>query len=361
MIAPMSSWRPVLDGDQARHARARVDDIAHRLANPAEHAGLHDAAGRALLFGYLGDDTASDVQLDAALGRIEELGPGLISGIAGVAFALAHLGHEVDESVDEGLAAAVDHAHHDIVRGSVGIGVYALEQESAPLLARVIERLDAQAAPARAGRALFTPVQWLGTMRKMYPEGATDLGVAHGQAAAIAVAAAAAARGVPRARELHDDLAAFLWSTAMHDGDTRFAAVAETATSCRSAWCYGDPGTAAALFAAATAIADPAAQARAIELARLAASRAPEATLATESGLCHGAFGLAHLYNRLAQASGDRELAAAARGWYERGLAMPLPDALDLLEGQLGVALALLAAITAEEPGWDRALAITVR
>jgi hypothetical protein len=356
----MGTWRPLLDGEQARRARSLVDEIAGRLTSPAVEPGLSDAAGRALLFAYLGNDDASDAQLDAALSHIDELGPSLFTGIAGLAFVLAHLGHDVDESVDEGLAASLAHVHHDLVLGVAGIGVYALERAgSTRLLGRVIETLDAQAAPAKVGRALFTPVHRMGLMRETYPQGATDLGVAHGQGAAIVVTGAAAAHGIPRARQLHDDLVAFLWSTAREAGDARFAAVAESMRATRSAWCYGDPGLAAALFATASALGDAAGQARALELARLAARRPVEATLATEASLCHGALGLAHIYNRLAQASGDSALAAAARDWYERGLAMALPEGTDLLEGQLGVALALLAAITGDEPAWDRALAIT--
>ena len=39
-----------------------------------------------------------------------------------------------------------------------------------------------------------------------------------------------------------------------------------------------------------------------------------------DAGLCHGAAGLAHLYNRMFQASRDERFAAAARCWFQRTL-----------------------------------------
>ena len=44
-----------------------------------------------------------------------------------------------------------------------------------------------------------------------------------------------------------------------------------------------------------------------------------------DSGLCHGAAGVGHLFNRLYQASGDPALAEAARFWFDRALAQYQP------------------------------------
>jgi hypothetical protein len=98
-----------------------------------------------------------------------------------------------------------------------------------------------------------------------------------------------------------------------------------------------------------------------------------------DAGLCHGAAGLGHLFNRLFQATGDPGLGAAARSWFERTLQMRRPgrgvggyeawqagdggemtwvaDA-GLLTGATGIALALLGATTATEPVWDRMLLV---
>jgi hypothetical protein len=146
----------------------------------------------------------------------------------------------------------------------------------------------------------------------------------------------------------------------------------------RTAWCYGEPGIAAALWSAAIHTGSDPAEWR--ELALDAARRPAELCHVSDPNLCHGAAGLAHLWNRLYQASGDPGFRDAARGWFERTLAMRRPGegiggftarrsrvpgvddtqidqaAPEFLDGALGVGLALLAGLGGDEPGWDRLL-----
>jgi hypothetical protein len=86
---------------------------------------------------------------------------------------------------------------------------------------------------------------------------------------------------------------------------------------------------------------------------------------------------LAHIYNRIYQATGEEQLQGAAVYWLERTLdfyrlardngsawvqgswdpAQPTQwtwTGIELVEGAAGVALVLLAAATAVEPTWDR-------
>jgi hypothetical protein len=92
---------------------------------------------------------------------------------------------------------------------------------------------------------------------------------------------------------------------------------------------------------------------RALTIARRAAARPEEDCGVADAGLCHGAAGLGHLFNRLHQASGDAALAAASERWFARALAMELPGEPGVLVGSAGVALALFAATGEEEPVWD--------
>ena len=92
-----------------------------------------------------------------------------------------------------------------------------------------------------------------------------------------------------------------------------------------------------------------------------------------DTGLCHGSAGLAHIFNRLGQATGDVELVRAARRWYDATLDMHQPGKAvagfpsrdvdphgayrwlaspGFLEGAAGVGLALSAAVGGE-PHWD--------
>ena len=358
-----ATWQAILDGARAERARAVVASVVERLAvAPSTAAGLADIAGRALLFARVDRDDDADAQLDIAMNSAELRGPGLFEGLAGVGFVLAQLGCEVDPSVDDGLGAMVaSMTHHDLIFGVSGIGVYALERmpATATLLERVIAWIDGHATRATPGRFLFSSPEAVGpATREQFPDGTIDLGVAHGQGGAIAVAGAAAAWGVSGARALYEDLVAYLWSQASSRAPFFRSMVGSSAS--RSAWCYGDPGLAAALFAAADAAGDDDTKRRALEIARASARRVAVDDVA-EPHVCHGAIGLAHVWNRLAQSAADDELAARALAWYDRALGLPLPTGLGLLEGQLGVALALCAAISDREPTWDRALAVSAR
>src|SRR5262249_53193737 len=139
----------------------------------------------------------------------------------------------------------------------------------------------------------------------------------------------------------------------------------------RLAWCYGDPGVAAALLGAARSVGEPAWEREALAIARRASRCPPGKSGVLDAGLCHRAAGLGHLLNRMFQAAGEAWLAEAARYWFDRTLAMRRPgrgiggfqtcsvsdggkitwaDETGLLTGSAGIALALLAATTAVEP-----------
>ena len=132
-----------------------------------------------------------------------------------------------------------------------------------------------------------------------------------------------------------------------------------------------------ALLAAARRAGEAGWEREALAIARAAAERPEETAGVVDAGLCHGAAGVAHLFHRLFQATGDPTLERAAVAWYDRTLALRRsgagiggflawdPDATGamgwrptsgFLSGAAGVGLALLAGLTPVEPEWDRAL-----
>jgi hypothetical protein len=127
-------------------------------------------------------------------------------------------------------------------------------------------------------------------------------------------------------------------------------------------------------------VGEPAWEQGALEIARRAAERAPKTAGVVDAGLCHGAAGLGHLFNRMFQATGETQFNEAATFWFERALEMRRPaegiggfsarDRVDgetrwvddpgILTGAAGIALALLAATTPIEPAWDRMLLVSI-
>jgi hypothetical protein len=98
-----------------------------------------------------------------------------------------------------------------------------------------------------------------------------------------------------------------------------------------------------------------------------------------DGGMCHGAAGLAHIYNRLGRATGHQGALESARHWFRhlftlarpgegvggflmyRGNETPqwAPD-LGLLNGGAGIGLALLGAVSSVEPSWDQSMLLDI-
>ena len=301
---------------------------------------------------------------------------------------------EIDEALSMPLQRSPWLGDYDLITGLVGLAVYALERLPRPaavnLLASIVDRLSERADISEEGAAWFTrPEELPEWQRELHPKGSYNLGVAHGLPAVVAVLAGAVAAGIEKARPLLHDSTRFLLAR-RQDPLSKTGACFSTAyapweepTGSRLAWCYGDPGVAAALLAAARAAGVPDWERAAVEVALSAAGRPEPGSGIRDAGICHGAAGLGHIYNRMYHTTGEERFADAARFWFERTLTYRKPgqgvggfrtwgvvgeanemgwrDDPGFLEGTTGVGLALLGAISNVEPAWDRVLAISVR
>jgi len=390
-------WTPILTGRLADRARSAVAAIADELPRhppvqraPGDRVNLASgAAGIALFHAYAGDWDRAGELLERALDEIVEMSlwPALHTGWVGVAWAIAHLqgdaasvsGVGVPDSNAHASQLALEHVRrapratsYDLINGLVGIAVYALAQAGCPdselILEEIVTRLEERATPAHAGLTIVSPPN------QACPGGSYNAGVAHGIPGLLGVLGS-----VPgsRARHLRDGFAAWLRSIAIAGAGVSVLPYwidlqrPDHRSSSRAAWCYGDPGAAVALLRGARAAGDPALEDFALTLARAAAARALASSGVEDSGLCHGAAGLLHIFNRLYHATGEEVFRTAAVAWAEQTLALRgcggiagyrvqhedgwLGDP-GLLCGAAGVGLALLAGLGDVEPGWDAVL-----
>lgn len=422
----MSSWHPLLPESLASRALEAAEAIATDLRRmaaagaPAEPLPLNRSrfalsgglAGQALFFAYLDrarpdhgyDETALEL-LEAALDELAraDTDPGFCGGFGGVAWTVEHLrGWLVDDEEDPGEETAEALANllagspwpweYDLISGLAGHGVYALERLPHRLgrecLESVVARLSEEAERGPQGISWWkAPARVSVRTREANPEGLYDLGLAHGNAGIIALLGQACARGVAAAEARTLLAGAVPWLLAHQNPPgspsrfpTRIVPGQESGPS-RVAWCYGDLGIALALLVAARGAGEPDWERTAVALARGAAARPFEESGVADAGLCHGAGGNAHLFNRMFQATGDPDLGRTARTWAERALDMRCPGqgiggylalvpnqrlerewAADpgFLTGASGIGLALLALATSIEPSWDRALLAAV-
>lgn len=409
-------WHPVLEGALRERALRAVEEIAAdlRAVPPDTFSLARGSAGQAVFFLYLDqvfpgrghDDTAMEL-LEQAIDGISDPGvlSGLYSGFAGVAWAVEHVLWRLDpdaENPGEEIAAALQELlrqspwkrDYDLISGLVGYGVYALERLPRPggreCLDLVVERLAESAERQGAGITWLTSPDLLTSeARETCPTGYYNLGVAHGVPGVIALLGEIEAAGLstPLTRELLDGARAWLLGQKLPpDVLSVFpyhVAPGVVPRPSRLAWCYGDLGIATALLGTDLE--------EALNLGRKAAARSLGEAGIQDAGLCHGAAGLAHLFNRLYQGSnqggnqgsnqagGDPVLAEAARGWFGRTLEMRRPGegiggflAWELgegdemgwrrnpgfLTGAAGIGLALLSAATETVPAWDRVLLV---
>lgn len=412
------AWHPLLDGDLRRQALEVIADVADSLrewsqasVGAAERSLADGALGLAILFNYL-SQTGSDPSdaaraatlLDRAVRRAadNEVSPGLYVGLAGVGWVAAHLhlpGSEgITDEIDKTLAEHVSDSpwtqEYDLIDGLVGIGVYALERltqeadaarHARVMLEQAIARLDETAERRSDGITWWTDPDWLpDETRATYPRGYYNIGLAHGVPGVVVLLGRACTAGVAedRARPLLDGAVRWLLAQRLPGGFPTWIAPDVPPVPARLAWCYGDPGVAVALLWAARCVGEPSWEREALAIARRAAERPAEKAGVVDAGLCHGAAGLGHLFNRLFQETGEADFAPAARFWFERTLALRQPDRgvagyaawmpefdgiqagwVDdpgLLTGAAGIALALLAAAAPVEPEWDRVLLASV-
>ena len=398
-------WRPLIvdAGRRATIAKVIGEIVAALEVWRRDHApGFEDDADYATLRIYAAtDDTVPDPDdeagraLSAAIAGIgDRHAPGLYGGAARIAFAVGHLsdGDDADtacEMIERSLLRflARQGDNYDLISGLVGVAVPVLQRisggkatpASEEVARGILQQLEHLARPMPTGVAWFTPPtllpQW---QREIAPDGYINLGLAHGNPGVIAILARYIAAGieVERARSLLEGAVAYLRSAAQPKVGNRYPAwlpAQHQEPVSRVAWCYGDLGVSVAVMSAALVTGRDDWRTEALSLAHGMAARSFESSQVVDTGLCHGSAGVAHLFNRLYQATGDSDLAQAADTWIARTLAMRRSDAIagfprgrpvdrtmtwdagaDLLTGASGVALALHAAISPIEPAWDQ-------
>jgi lantibiotic biosynthesis protein len=416
-------WRPLLSGQLAARALAAAREIAGVTARGVTHAAGHPIpqetalwetslasglAGQCLLHAYLALHGDGDAHAETAMTQLDRatdaaallpMTASLYFGLPGVAWAADHLaGHlfvqqddphrDLDGILQRSVRRPSWEGSHNLVTGLVGIGVYALERLPRPSAVRCLEavvaKLASRAEQTPEGATFFTPASGLlAPYAAAHPLGTYYLGMAEGIAGVIAFLGSACHAGISVGVSRPLLAASISWLLARErppDSGYRFPVFhfpgAQPIPS-RLAWWVGDLGIAASLHIAARGAAEPAWETAARRVALAAARRAR--TRFTEPGLAIGAAGAGHLFNRLHQATGEAELAGAARLFLRRALALREPgrgiagfrvaprgdlegwwDDPGLLHGATGIGLALLAAISPVEPTWDRVLLLSL-
>jgi len=417
-----SGWQSILYGEQREQARAAVQSIATGILSTLNVGGSKDKlsphgvslaggkAGLAVFYYYLAKscshpekehyEQASLELLREAVDALNVLPipASLYGGFTGIAWAVEHLAEiaageeDVNEPIDDALIEYLGRSpwrfEYDLVNGLVGYGVYALERmpraSAVECLAQIVDRLDETAIRNSQGVTWHTAPSLLPPWQQtLYPQGYYNLGLSHGVPGVIALLGeiCAAEIATAKAKPLLYGAVDWVLSQRLPNGHKAtfpaFAGDDFGDDDSRMAWCYGDPGVAAALLGAARCVNEPAWEREAIAIAVHALARPFDQTGVVDAGMCHGAAGLGHIFNRFFQATGELQLKEASQLWFSRTLEMrKAGEGVGdftffypgegwrsdhcLLTGVAGIGLTLLAAIAPIEPRWDRIFLLSI-
>ncbi len=385
------AWQPLLVGDGAHDAFGTLARITRHVATADDGPSLGaGSAGVSLYFAYLSRHTGHDAWRQAAAAIAHRVvaaaasvpDPSLYGGVTGAAWLVHHLDgwildtarpdrvDPVDVALSSLLGTSPWTTDVDLVSGLVGLGTYALGRlprpEALRCLELVVDRLAETARETGDGLTWLTPPERLPDwQRREAPNGYYNIGLAHGVPGIVSLLGHVWAAGVAPATSCRLLDGAVAWMLAQEvepDGGPLFPAwVAPGAPTRRGPlhWCYGDPGLAAALLAAGHATGRSDWQDKAADIALRSSRLNADGSGVADAGICHGSAGLAHIYNRFWQSTGDPAFAAVARSWVAR-----TPDLLartpaaGFLEGSAGIGLVLLSALGLA-PDWDVILGLS--
>ncbi len=417
----------------SREQVAQAVALAHSQSGFAQYlswtpyAIAQGDAGLSILWSYLdscfpceGWDIKGKEFLELAVRGAESnsyLPLSLFSGLTGLAFAAWQLSREgtryrgllakLDEAiVPQTIALAsgirqrngVNVGDFDAISGLSGVGAYLLCRRGRPLAMNALEAvmkalvnlLEEDGVPR-----WHTPSSLLydDESRQTYPDGNLNCGLAHGVPGIIAFLALClreglSTAGLPQALERTadwicqnraDDPWGMNWPNAisLEQAETtagRMLWVGSAASAPygpgRSAWCYGSPGIARALWLAGDALDCSRYRNLAISAMEAVFRRPVEVRGIPSPTFCHGISGLLEITLRFANDTGVALFAEESCRLTEQLLGLYSPDFLlgfrnievadrevdqpGLLDGAPGVALALLAAAGEVEPSWDR-------
>src|SRR5215469_1636681 len=384
-----SQWSPILSSSDENAARAEeaVEAIANSVfakdyASRGQEARRHCSYEEALLYGYLALARNEFAWVARATERLNQSIDeaalqsgymGLFGGLAGLGWIVEHVSqffnqfpiweeHELHVD-DETEVAAIEEdgtteedpnteidaavlrrvqqfsssAAFDLISGLVGFGVYFLERlprdTAIQGVQAVFNQLEALAEHTSTGITWHSGPNLLPDwQRAMCPNGYYNLGVAHGIPGIIHFLSEVSALAIVNQQRSHLLLeGAVNWLISQrHSAGSRSAFSAwmvpgEAPAESRLAWCYGDIGILSVLMQVARRAERDDWRKFANDLLDHCLAWSPEETGVGDAPLCHGAVGVAHIFNRIYHSENDPRCLNAAKAWFDCALAMRQP------------------------------------
>jgi lantibiotic modifying enzyme len=402
-------WEPLVDEKNAKIYLDKLAKISEVLLEKSDKVGnniglMGGKTGIALFFFYYANLTMEEKYVDFAHQLIGEIFDGInqevsihtfAGGLAGVGWMMEHLVQndfvdadtdEILESLDPFLHKAmiydIEKGNYDFLHGAVGIGTYFLnrpsQKESADYLKELVDHMDKiKHEPAKGQFA------WESVLDREKGTKGYNLSLSHGLASIIVFLAKMLEKGIYKEKvstllngAVNYMLAHRLDTKEFKSNFPSWVGEDYPLGHSRMAWCYGDLGIGPSLMQAGKAAGNKEWQDIGINTVLHSTGRKDlKESAIIDVGLCHGAAGLAHIYNRLYHTTGHAEFKETALYWLGHTMNMAThedgyagykawhseqyggwqPEA-GFLEGVAGIGLALISLISDIEPKWDYCL-----
>ncbi|MBK8192540.1 MAG: hypothetical protein IPK76_04840 [Lewinellaceae bacterium] len=411
----MDSWNIIMDAGNQNKAKALLDEIAYTiqagLAGEQEISLGAGAAGQLLflcecLNGTF-DPEGSIASLLETLARTPDLQGGLSRGLAGIGLALKII-HDRYQIPDEDLlnelygyvrqfsGRDVQTGNYDYLAGYLGQCFFLLEDDLKPdnykVLKMAAENLRRVAVPQTNGFGWISPYELQSFYKNedvfTHPVKDCNLGLSHGSAGIIMMLSSMK-KAYPKLEisDLLDGAIEFLSNEESEENKTNngyyykgYSGNMGNSFPGRLAWCYCDLGISLMYFNLWETSGNGQYLERANRIAQSCACKSVEEARVVSAGLCHGFAGIAHLFNKIYQKTGDEIYRRTANYWFSA-----LFDALHLdgptgahirvstpagdqpghfpvgngfMDGLSGIGLCLYSAISAQPPRWDKILLV---
>jgi len=407
-------WKILLSESEAAPYHEKLTALADALVKKrsefTEEDGLGLMGGKvglALFFFYYARYTMKEEFADIGLELLSEIFDGInngfsyhthAGGLAGIGWTVEHLAKvdfldadtneilsDLDPYLQKTMNYDMDNKNYDFLHGAVGNGTYFLNRLPDPkareYLSQLVDRLEEMSETEADGS-----IKWRSTLNHEENTTGYNLSLSHGMAAIIAFLGKTAELEINKDKSMHLLTGAVNYLlTFKLDREkyiSNFPSWIEEGVDLgpsRLAWCYGDLGVAISLLHAARNVNNKEWEKIAVDVLKDSCSRRDiKENTVLDAGLCHGASGIMHIYNRAYQEIGEEIFKETALYWAKVTLDMAVHEdgiagykawhtekyggwqaEYGFLEGGAGIGLALIGLLLDVPCGWDRTLFIS--
>jgi lantibiotic biosynthesis protein len=326
------------------------------------------------------------------------ISPTFGTGLAGIGWTIEHLSKNgflkldtnslignFDELLYSCMLQYIRVRNYDYFHGALGIGVYFLNRTSCKKSNRYISNLVDELE--KISTIFPYGIAWESNT-SIDDEGCFNLSLSHGLASIISILTRVYRANInsEKTRSLISNAIDYLihFKRDTYDSGYIFPAFVSKIgihdnSKGRLSWCYYDLGISVALWNAGQTFNNESWKQEAVNTL-LSTTNIQDINKAgvMDAGLCHGATGIAHIYNRVYNYTGIENFKNSAIYWFQQSLKMDgfkdglvgyktcrplelggLQNDYSFIEGIAGIGLAMISAVSDMNPAWDSVLILS--